>query len=378
VTSTFGSFVGQVDNLPVVHRPAGVITIPPQTDVFVVGGGPAGLAAAIALRNQGFRVTVADSARPPIDKACGEGLMPDALQSLARLGVSLKPGLSFPFRGIRFLGEGISAEASFPRGLGLGVRRIHLHQALIDRAAGAGASLLWGAPVRGISREGVILGDEIVRCRWIVAADGEHSRVRHWASLNEARREVSRFGFRRHYRIEPWTDCVEIYWGQGCQIYVTPVGSREVCLAVVSRDSHLRLDQALAHFPELNSKLRGAAAISAERGAVSASRRLRRVCRGKVILLGDASGSVDAITGEGLRLGFEQASALAHALSFDDLEAYEAAHRRLARRPAFLARLMLSLDRHAWLRRRALRALAAEPRLFAMQLAIHMGALSIN
>src|SRR5215469_5022648 len=249
----------------------------PQTDVFVVGGGPAGLAAAIALRCQGLRVTVADSARPPIDKACGEGLMPDGLEALGRLGVSLDPDLCFPFRGVRFVGEGVSVDASFPRGLGLGVRRTLLHQAMIDRAAAIGASLLWGAPVRGISAQGVVLDDETVRCRWIVAADGENSSVRRWAGLSAdpahraARRGVVRFGFRRHYQTEPWTDCVEIYWGPGCQIYVTPVARREVCLAVVSRDPHLRLDRALTHFPELNSRLRGAEATSQERGAVSSS-----------------------------------------------------------------------------------------------------------
>ncbi|MGB8062426.1 MAG: FAD-binding protein, partial [Candidatus Sulfotelmatobacter sp.] len=48
-----------------------------STDVFVIGGGPAGLAAAIAARKCGLRVIVADAAQPPIDKACGEGLMPD-------------------------------------------------------------------------------------------------------------------------------------------------------------------------------------------------------------------------------------------------------------------------------------------------------------
>lgn len=348
----------------------------PQTDVFVVGGGPAGLAAAIALCGQGFRVTVADSAQPPIDKACGEGLMPDALEALVRLGVSLDLDLSFPFRGIRFVGEGVSVDASFPRGSGLGVRRTLLHQALIDRAAAVGASLLWGAPVRRISTQGVILDDEIVPCRWIVAADGENSHVRKWAGLNGARSCVVRFGFRRHYQIEPWTDCVEIYWGPGCQIYVTPVGPREVCLAVVSRNSHLRLDQALTYFPDLKSRLHSAAVTSYERGAVSASRGLRKVSRGNVILLGDASGSVDAITGEGLRLSLEQASALAPALASRDLRAYEAAHRRLARRPAFMAHLMLSMDRSAWLRRRTLKALAAEPRIFAKQLAMHVGALS--
>jgi flavin-dependent dehydrogenase len=198
-----------------------------------------------------------------------------------------------------------------------------------------------------------------------------------WARLDRAGREVLRFGFRRHYRIEPWADCMEIYWGHACQMYVTPIGPQEVCVVVISRDSHLRLDQALAEFSELNARLRQAAIISAERGAVSASRRLRRVFRGNLILLGDASGSVDAITGEGLRLSFEHALELANALSCGDLKMYQGAHRRLTRRPAFMANLMLSLDRCVWLRRRVLRALAAEPQIFAKQLAMHVGASSV-
>jgi flavin-dependent dehydrogenase len=82
---------------------------------------------------------------------------------------------------------------------------------------------------------------------------------------------------------------------------------------------------------------------------------------------------VDAITGEGLRLGFEQGMALAEALEAGDLNVYAAAHRRLARRPAFMAGLMLSLDRSAWLRRRVLRALSDDPGIFATQLAMHVG-----
>ena len=53
--------------------------LPRSTDVFVIGGGPAGLAAAIAARRRGLDVTVADCSVPPIDKACGEGIMPDGL-----------------------------------------------------------------------------------------------------------------------------------------------------------------------------------------------------------------------------------------------------------------------------------------------------------
>src|SRR3979490_781323 len=52
------------------------------TSVLVIGGGPAGLAVAIAARMKGFDVTVADGAKPPIDKACGEGLMPGTMAAL--------------------------------------------------------------------------------------------------------------------------------------------------------------------------------------------------------------------------------------------------------------------------------------------------------
>ncbi len=351
-------------------------SIPKNTDAFIVGGGPIGLATAIALRERGFSVTVADPALPPIDKACGEGLMPDALSSLARLGIALRPDTCFPFRGIRFLGPCTAVDASFPTGTGVGIRRTHLHQALIDRAEEAGATLLWGSPVKGLTEAGVLLDSGPVECKWVIGADGEKSRVREWAGLEGMRHTSLRYGFRRHYQIAPWADCVEIYWGSGSQIYVTPIGPREICVAVISRDSHLRLEHALPQHRELFERLKAVPVTTPERGAVSATRRLARVSRNNVALVGDASGSVDAITGEGLRLGFEQGMALAKALEAGDLSAYAAAHRRLARRPAFMAALMLSLDRSAWLRRRVLRALSDNPGIFATQLAMHVGGAS--
>src|SRR6202040_73104 len=104
------------------------------TDVFVVGGGPAGLAAAIAARKRGLDVIVADGARPPIDKPCGEGLMPDTLSALRELGVAINPVDGFAFRGIRFVDEGVEVDGQFPFGQGLGLRRPLLHQRMIERA----------------------------------------------------------------------------------------------------------------------------------------------------------------------------------------------------------------------------------------------------
>jgi flavin-dependent dehydrogenase len=348
-----------------------------STDVFVIGGGPAGLAAAIAARLKGFDVTVADAARPPIDKACGEGLMPGSLGALRRLGVALDGvGQSFPFRGVRFHGAGVSVGAAFPEGRAVGIRRTRLHEVLIDRARQAGVAMRWGTRVNGVQGDTVSLDAGDVRCRWVIGADGQNSRVRHWAGLNAARHESTRVGFRQHYQMAPWTDHMEIYWGPGCQMYVTPVSPREVCVAVLSRDAHLRFDGALTRFPGLGGRLAHASATTLERGSVTASRRLRRVYGQRTVLIGDASGSVDAITGEGLSLSFHQALALADALGDENLEAYQAAHRRLMRRPAFMAGLMLSLDRLPWLRPLALRGMAFEPAIFEKLLAVHVGATS--
>ena len=347
-----------------------------KTDVFVVGGGPSGLAAAIAARQKGFDVTVADAGHPPLDKACGEGLMPDSMDALRLLGVRLDPEHSFGFHGIRFLGDGASVAARFPSGAGIGMRRPCLHQALIDRAVEVGVKVAWGVRVVGCAADRVSLDHHAVRCRWVIGADGQNSRVRRWAGLEKTRHHSHRFGFRRHYRISPWTDHMEIYWGSGSQMYVTPVSSEEICVALITSDSRLRMEQALPEFAELNRRLSGARATTGERGAVTASRGLHCVFRGQTILIGDASGSVDAITGEGLSLSFHQAIALADALASGNLAAYQSEHRRLARRPNLMANLMLLLDRFPRLRRRVLRGLQSDPAVFARLLAMHVGSIS--
>jgi 2-polyprenyl-6-methoxyphenol hydroxylase-like FAD-dependent oxidoreductase len=169
---------------------------------------------------------------------------------------------------------------------------------------------------------------------------------------------------------------MELHWGKRCQLYVTPISSEEVCVVLISRDPGLRLDEGLREFPELVERLRGAESGSAERGAVSVTRRLSRVCGGRVALIGDASGGVDAITGEGLCLTFRQADLLAACLASGDLAAYQAGHRAMARRPAMMAQLMLMLDHRERLRSRVMRAFMKEPKLLARMLATHVGAAS--
>lgn len=334
-------------------------------DVFVIGGGPVGLAAAIAARRKGLRVALADARTPPIDKACGEGVLPDGVAAAAALGIDLREIESHPIRGIRFHGEGVSVAADFPHESGRGIRRIALHRALVTAAERSGVEIRWGCPIGTLDR---------IQAGWIVGADGMASRVRSWAGLSAFARDSRRYGFRVHYALAPWSDYVEVHWAEGCQIYITPVSPNQVSAALLCGDPAMRVPDALKLFPEFAARVHGAAESSRHRGALTATRRLRRVTRGNIALIGDASGSVDAISGEGICLGFRQAAALADAIERCDLNLYESAHRRLARRPRFMADFMLTINASPWLRRRGLPALAGRPELLQGMLAMHVGA----
>jgi menaquinone-9 beta-reductase len=347
-----------------------------ETEVFVGGGGPAGLAAAIATRLAGFSVTVVDCAQPPIDKACGEGIMPDGLSVLSKLGVSVMSGPGTPFQGIRFISGSARVEARFPQGVGYGLKRTVLHQLLIDRATELGASLNWGTRITGVWEKGVLVEGKRVTCRWLLCADGHNSLLRKLAGLDVLRPAQRRFGFRRHYKLAPWSDFVEVHWSDCGQMYITPVADDEICVALITRRPGLRFDEALTYFPELSERLKNTPPENQHLGALTVTRNFGAVQLGDAALVGEASGSVDAVTGEGLSLAFRQAIAVADAMRTGDLRNYEAAHRQIVRLPRLMSRLLLTMDKHPRLRSRAFRALAAEPDCFRRLLAMHTGAIS--
>jgi flavin-dependent dehydrogenase len=331
-------------------------------DVVIVGGGPVGLAAAIAARERGLEVLVADRTRPPIDKPCGEGVMPEGVSVLRTLGVETDVVGALPFYGIRFTEAGSSAEASFPgaASYGIGLRRLHLHRLLSVRAADVGVVTRWGEPVTGVSSAGVQIAGRNVPCRWIVGADGRESRVRRWAGFRLPGNVRRRIGFRQHFRARPWTDFVEVHWHDLGQAVVTPTAPDEVCVSVFTSEPVIPMARLIELFPEISQRLKGAQPTSSVRGAISGSSNMRSVVRDGVALIGDASGSVDALTGEGLSMGFRQALALADAFEKNDLAQYQVTHRYIGRMPERMARLMLFVGARGWLRHRALHALAAQ------------------
>jgi flavin-dependent dehydrogenase len=128
-------------------------------------------------------------------------------------------------------------------------------------------------------------------------------------------------------------------------------------------------------FPVLAGHLGRAEPDGPTSGAISMSTKLRSVVSSRIALVGDASGSVDAVTGEGLALAFRQANCLSTALAAGDLQSYDTRHRRMARMPLLMARILLVLDGDDRLRRMVFRSLAAHPRIFSGLLAIHVGTL---
>ena len=296
-----------------------------DADVLVVGGGPIGLAAAIEARMAGLSVVVVEPRSGPIDKACGEGLMPGAVAALARLGV--EPS-GHPLTGIGYRSGRRQVDHLFATGPGLGVRRTTLHAALSERAAALGVQQVEGR-VRAIEQDCRTVTAAGVRARWLLGCDGLHSSVRRLAGLAEVERTAHRsartrrrFGLRRHFRVLAWTDLVEVHWGPQVEAYVTPVADDVVGLALLG-PPRVDFAAALASFPVLADRLGRAEPLGPVRGAGPLRQVSSARTAGRVRLVGDASGYVDALTGEGLRVGLAQAAAaIAH---LDDAAGYERA-----------------------------------------------------
>jgi flavin-dependent dehydrogenase len=347
-------------------------------DVVVVGGGPAGLAAAIVAAEQDASVLVLEQRAFPPDKACGEGLLPPAVRALERLGVlaEIPPSEQRPFAGIRFVQEdGAIAALPLPGGggFGLGVRRTVLVEAMARRASRLGVVIADRTSVRAVDRSatGAVVhttfGD--VRARLVVAADGLHSPLRREARLNVRPGPRRRFAVRQHFAIQPWTDCVEVHVDRLGEAVVTPVSEHAINVNFVWEPGDMEpptIETLCRRFPALQARLAGAPTTSTVRGAGPMDRGAsRRTCR-RMILIGDAGGFIDSIAADGLSVAFNSALVLGENLpgilardaTVASLAAYERAARRLFRNYQFVTNSLLWIARHPSIRHRLIRFLS--------------------
>lgn len=340
-----------------------------RADLVVVGGGPVGLAAAIEGRQAGLSVVLVEPRTGPVDKACGEGLMPGTVAALARLGVRPEGA---PFRGIRYVAPNGRTTAThlFADGVGLGVRRTALHAALAARAAQVGVIRQPGR-VNGL-QQGEASGRMGVRIDmadgtsatggWVLGCDGLHSVVRRATGLGRGS-DGRRFGIRRHAALEPWADVVEVHWSAVGEAYVTPISDHEIGVAVLGPRGW-SFDEAIETFPTLARHLGGVRWTTPARGAGPLRQKVSSPVRGRVLLVGDAAGYVDALTGEGLRIGLACAQAAVRSVVAERPQDYPRRWRSLTREYRWLTSGLVTATRLPATRNLLVPIAARLPRIF--------------
>jgi len=369
-----------------------------DAEVIVVGAGPAGTATALHLANRGHDVLLLDRATFPRDKACGEGLMPHGVEALARLGITPS---GTPFRGVAYHAAGRAAEGRFPDGrYGVGVSRRAFDADLVDIATrhprirvrtGVRATGLSGRPgamVISTSRGGSF------RSRGVVGADGLGSPVRAWAGLARPPAKERRYGLRAHLAVpaERSRGVVEVHLTPHAELYVTPLGptsrpgwDRINVAALLDHDEVRTLrGDVLAGFQTVLESCASLQLGAMEMlGEVKTWGPLRRkpsnVVGDGVVLVGDAAGFVDAITGEGMSVGLASAEIAADVLSSalqrnrldrEALRPYAMQRRRMARHLTWLTETVLFGLRRPWLAAHVIANLEREPALFERLLGV--------
>ncbi|HNM92905.1 MAG TPA: NAD(P)/FAD-dependent oxidoreductase [Mycobacterium sp.] len=328
-------------------------------DLLVVGGGPAGLVTGLHAARAGLDVVVADRRQGPIDKACGEGLMPHTVAQLEKFGIPLR---GRPFHGITYLDETHRVDAGFRAGVGMGVRRTALHAALLEAATAAGVRLVHN-DIGPVTQDGTSVRCGEFRARYLAAADGLHSPIRRSLGLGRPSRGVRRWGIRRHYATAPWSDRVEVYWAPGAEAYVTPVADDCVGVAILT-STQGGFDRHLTEFPLLAAHLAGQP-HGTDRAAGPLRQPVSSRTADRVLLVGDAAGYVDALTGEGLGIAFAGAELLVNCVVSDNTQDYDRQWRKMSRRYRLLTAALLEASGFEPVRSRLVPAAAALPAVFA-------------
>lgn len=331
-------------------------------DVVVVGGGPAGLAAAIVARQAGLDVLVLEHREGPVDKACGEGLLPGALRRLGALGVRLPAG--HPIAGIRFRDAHraeLTAEGRF-RSAARGLRRLALSGAMLARAEELDVPVVRHV-ARDLSAGASFVEVDGIRARYLVAADGLRSPIRRRLGLALTATSPARYGCRRHYRVRPWSSSVEVHFGPESEAYVTPLAADEVGVALLRRGPG-GFSDTLSRFPLLEDRLRHATPISDARGAGPFEQRVSRRVAGRVLLVGDAAGYLDPLTGEGVALALATARAAVECIVEERPATYEERYREATARYYRVTRALLAVARRQRLHRPFLELSRRLPWLF--------------
>jgi 2-polyprenyl-6-methoxyphenol hydroxylase-like FAD-dependent oxidoreductase len=359
--------------------------------ILIVGGGPTGLGLALSLAHRKIPSIVIERRNWPVEKVCGEGVMPAGAKILERLGVLEHLKMSFPFKGVTYIGDSGPLKpihGHFKNQHGLGIRRLQLSEALHQTSLEHPdfIDLFPQTDLIDINENGVVTVNIAGNIQskgpfsLIVGCDGIHSRVKKLAKLeSNPPGKQKRLGCRLHFALKPWTDMVEVWWGDGIEAYVTPVGVNEIEIAFIWDLEMLNpllsglgpFWGSIKFFPELKSKVEGALQTSKVQSFGPLAHQASKAFKGRVLLMGDAYFFLDGITGEGISLGLKQGELLAKHLQRKinsnkdlNLKSYDMKLKRSLWRHLILTHLALYLTRHPNFREKILFILRKFPGIF--------------
>ncbi len=303
-----------------------------DTDVIVVGAGPAGSATALLLAQRGYRVSIVDRARFPRPKPCGEYVNPDAVARLDALGVgSAVAAAGTTLSGVHIAGpDGHAIWAPFPAGRALLVSRMHLDHTLLSASARAGAQVIEEFRVDGITPgsgpavRGRHQGRAVrLAARVVIGADGLRSVVARQAGPLEAAANAH-YTIGAHFEIpEAPVPGLGLHLGQGWFAGAAVYGNGTGNIVVAVGRSAFReargnvealFSAACDQLPALRALVRRARRVTAfvSVGPLGYTRR-RAVDRGP-LLVGDAAGTINPMTGEGIAMALRSAEMAAAAV----------------------------------------------------------------
>lgn len=340
-------------------------------DAVVVGGSVAGSTAARELARRGLKVALVDKARFPRPKACGEGLLPHGVAALREMGLEVE---GQRVRGLRFVSpSGATAEADFPGGPGLVVRRERF-DARLFRAA---------AETPGVSAfEETLYDPDRFPARWVIGADGLRSQFHRRPEFHASPPALARIGLSTHVRgLEIDRERVEVILHDSGELYLAPSDGDETLVACLFRQEALppgltgedRVLHLLLSLDVLRGRIHGLAFTTAVLAVAPLGLRVGAVVSGNTLLVGDASGAPDPVTGEGMSLALLSARAAAAAIAEGTPERYERERRNLGAGSDWLGRWLLRAARYPAVADRVVASLVDHPELFQKVLEIAVG-----